>query len=155
LAMSSAPQPGTGFFDQVTANATESPASRSKAGSEPVEPFVDPLQGKLALVDEACQRRLGGSEVCQSRGGQQALGEGADVDDPPVAVEPVQRLDRVAGEAELAVVVVLDDRRALPGGPGQQRQPPAKGFEPPTSGLEARRESSVRSPLVRRCCSQP
>jgi len=30
-----------------------------------------------------------------------------------------------------------------------------EGFEPPTRGLEARRDSSVQSPLVRGCCSDP
>ncbi len=36
-----------------------------------------------------------------------------------------------------------------------QIRAPSRGILTPTRGLEARRASSVRSPLIRRCCSQP
>ena len=39
-------------------------------------------------------------------------------------VEPLERLQRPAGVAEVGVVVVLDDQRAAPGRPLQQPQPP-------------------------------
>jgi hypothetical protein len=45
--------------------------------------------------------------------------KGADVDDPAVTVEALQRFERSGGVAELAVVVVFDDCGAGAGGPVQ------------------------------------
>ena len=50
------------------------------------------------------------------------LGQRAEVDDSTVGVESLQRLERPAGVAELAVVVVLDDRRVVCRRPAQQGQ---------------------------------
>jgi len=97
--------------------------------------FAD-VPGQLALVHEPGERGLGrdlpvpvgellrGAERGPQRGrrhhetdpqtGQQRLGERTEVEHPPFGVEALQRVERAGGEAELAVVVVLDDRRPSP-----------------------------------------
>src|SRR5207244_526057 len=47
----------------------------------------------------------------------------SDVDDPPLAVEAGERLQRTAFVAILAVVVVLDDEGAASRGPVEELQP--------------------------------
>ena len=65
------------------------------------------------------QEGAGRDEEADAQARRQALAEGADVDDPAVPVEALQRFERSGGVAELAVVVVFDDCGAGAGGPVQ------------------------------------
>jgi hypothetical protein len=71
-------------------------------------PFAEPLGRQKG----APRPRRGGDETHAKRR-KEALGERADVEDALGAVERLKGVERPAGVAELAVVVVLDDARAV------------------------------------------
>ncbi len=101
------------------------------------------MRGVVPLLDEFRQRALdqqvpaaiqlgvGGFQRLHQRRRQyhiaeaqrrvERFAEGADVDHRRVGLQPLQRRDRLAGKAEFAVVVVLDDPAA---GVARQRQQP-------------------------------
>ena len=81
-----------------------------------------PVADEFRFVQGRPQRRRRHQEA-QPKGRQHCLRERADVDDPAFCVERLQRLEGTAPETELAVVVVFDDGRVVPLGPGQQRLP--------------------------------
>ena len=58
---------------------------------------------------ERGRQRLRQHHIAHAQRGEQRLAEGADVDDGRLRVQALHGGDRPAGEAELAVVVVLDD----------------------------------------------
>jgi hypothetical protein len=58
-------------------------------------------------------------QEAEAQGRQQRLREGTHVDHPPGGIERLQRFDRSAVKAELAVVVVLDHGGVVALGPGQ------------------------------------
>jgi hypothetical protein len=64
-------------------------------------------------------RRVRGDEEADTQARRQVLAEGADVDDPAVPIEALQRFERAGGVPELAVVVVFHDCGAGSGGPVQ------------------------------------
>ena len=75
---------------------------------------------------EPGDQMAGQHQVADPEGRRQALGEGVDVDDLLHHVDALQGGDGPAGQAELTVVVVLDDVPVLPlGGPAEQFIPAA------------------------------
>ena len=71
--------------------------------------------GKMSIASRTAAKRStrsgGNDDVADAQRREEHLAEGADVDDARVAVEPLQRRDRLALVAVLAVVVVLDASR--------------------------------------------
>ena len=82
-----------------------------------------PVGHELRFVNRLAKRGRG-HDKSQTQRGQQRLRERADVDDPPGRIEHPERLDWTPSEAELAVVIVLDDCGIVAVGPRQQRQSP-------------------------------
>ena len=82
---------------------------------------------KIQLPAVAFQQSGRQDHEAHAHGGGDGLGEGVHVNDPPAAVDALQGGDGTAGEAELAVVVVLDDDAVGLLRPAQQRLPPANG----------------------------
>src|SRR5258705_4716291 len=117
-------------------------------------PFVYPAGAELragyllrrrgVLLAEPLGRRERGEqgswhdEVADAQRREDGAREGADVDDAPLGVEPLKRLERPPHVAELAVVVVLDDDGVLASRPREQRLTPREG------------ENGARGELMRR-----
>ena len=100
-----------------------------------VAPAQKPCQGVLLeagdrgavepqLLLEFLHQRPGQHHVADSDGGRQALGEGVHVDDPAAVIQGLEGRHRVGVEAELTVVIVLDDVAVSFLRPAQQFQPP-------------------------------
>ncbi|MCY1532846.1 hypothetical protein D9M68_681410 [compost metagenome] len=89
------------------------------------------LLHQLALAEQLRQaggemrrQRLGQHHEAHAQPREERLGKGAHVDDAVVLVQALQRCQRPALEAELAVVVVLDDPRAALPRVFEQHAPP-------------------------------
>jgi hypothetical protein len=100
--------------------------------------FAVPID-QLSDGAETWRQRARGHEETEAERGRERLRERADVDDPAVVVEEVQRFERSAGEPELAVVVVLDDGGVVGAGPGEQRPAAGQGHDRAERELVRRR----------------
>ena len=92
-------------------------------------------------------------EEAEAQRRKQRLAEAADIDHATVDVETVQAGNGPRAEAELAVVVVLDDPRARGARPCQQRQPPRQAHGHAERKLMRWRdvgETRIAAPGVRR-----
>lgn len=78
--------------------------------------------GRAPDADERLDEVVGQHRVGQPQRRKEGLGERADVEDPGIFVDPLDGGERAASVAELAVVVVLNDPRAVPASPVEQRQ---------------------------------
>jgi hypothetical protein len=103
----------------------------------PLEPAGDDQLGerrlrevrRLGVREPACRGelvddRFGRDHEADPQRRAERLGERADVDDPALGVEPLDRFERPVEVPELGVVVVLDHRRALVTRELEQRTPP-------------------------------
>ena len=84
------------------------------------------IKAQLGLI--LPQQGPGQHHVSDPQRGGQGPGEGVHIDDPVCPVDAAQGGDGAAGEAELAVIVILDE--IAPGGlpgPAQQALPPGDG----------------------------
>ncbi len=94
--------------------------------------------GELARREQRVTQRRGRDQVPDAQARQQRLREGADVDHAAVAVEGLQGLQRTTGAAELAVLVVLDHRRAVRRGVRQEGPAPGQPQRHPEGELVRR-----------------
>ena len=78
---------------------------------------------RIADCGEVRDEILRDHDVAETQRREQHLAERADIDDPAVSVQPLERGDRRAAIAVLAVVVVLDD-------PGSVSLRPVEELEP-------------------------
>ncbi len=90
-------------------------------------------------LDGGLHQCVGERGKAEPQRGRQRLGERADVGHPTRAIEPVERIERSVGVAELGVVVVLDDRRVVLLGERQQLLPPREAHRGARRRLVRRR----------------
>ena len=76
--------------------------------------------GQVAGLDQSGHQRQRRDEEPEPQRGRKHLRERPDVHHPAPGIQAVQRFQRSAGVAELAVVVVLDEHRVVPLGPVEQ-----------------------------------
>ena len=108
------------------------------------------------------EQRRGGDDVADPQPRKEHLRERADVDHLAGAIEGLQRRDRRAFVAQLAVVVVLEDRHLVLVGEREQR-PPARvahdrrrsGSAPRASCRRASRAAPAARAPARRCRGPP
>ena len=112
------------------------------------------LQERAAAVREQPRPREGldqsrrQDEITDAQRGKHHLRERSEVEDALAAIERLQRVDRTALEAVLAVVVVLDHVGADPPRPGEQRDPARVRHHAAERILMRRRH-------VREACTRP
>src|SRR5713101_8957742 len=86
--------------------------------------------------------RLRDYQVSQAEGRKHHFREGASVEDAAVAVERLQRLDRSAGIAVFAVVIILNDKDGLSLAPREQFQTPRERHHRASGKLMGRRHDN-------------
>src|SRR5215475_854199 len=97
---------------------------------------------QMSQAIEACEPgnlRFRCDEISEAQTRIQDLAEGADIQNPLVAIETLQRRQWASDVAKFAVVIVLDDPGAAGAGPGQKGEPPRQ------------RQCDTQRALVRRC----